>query len=127
MTVLFCIRYDGNETTGHRLYKEILKIESKPKVRGMENGVAISSQWETLATNLEEFRTFVVRIHFLFSFKHLTVRCLTFFCHHCQDNVSYSEVKWENAVGNAVQADVIPVLEKIQKVNASDSIADAHV
>ncbi|XP_031093531.1 DDT domain-containing protein DDR4 [Ipomoea triloba] len=82
--------YDGNETIGHRLYKEILKIESKPKVRGVENGLAISSRWETLATNLEEFRTFV-------------------------DNVSNSEVKWENAVGKAVQADVIPVLEKIQK------------
>nr|GLL46838.1 DDT domain-containing protein DDR4 isoform X1 [Ipomoea trifida] len=82
--------YDGNETIGHRLYKEILKIESKPKVRGVENGPAISSRWETLATNLEEFRTFV-------------------------DNVSNSEVKWENAVGKAVQADVIPVLEKIQK------------
>ncbi|XP_019179145.1 PREDICTED: DDT domain-containing protein DDR4 isoform X2 [Ipomoea nil] len=67
--------YDGNEIIGHR---------------GMENGLAIGSRWETLATNLEEFRTFV-------------------------DNVSYSEVKWENAVGKAVQADVIPVLEKIQK------------
>nr|GME10923.1 UDP-glycosyltransferase 91A1-like [Ipomoea batatas]GME21484.1 UDP-glycosyltransferase 91A1-like [Ipomoea batatas] len=74
---LFITRYDGNETVGYR---------------GMETGLAISSRWETLATNLEEFRTFV-------------------------DNVSHSEVKWEKAVGKAVQADVIPVLEKKQKVN----------
>nr|GME11821.1 DDT domain-containing protein DDR4 [Ipomoea batatas] len=74
---LFITRYDGNETVGYR---------------GMENGLAISSRWETLATNLEEFCTFV-------------------------ENVSHSEVKWEKAVGKAVQADVIPVLEKKQKVN----------
>ncbi|CAH9122183.1 unnamed protein product [Cuscuta epithymum] len=82
--------YDGNETIGHRLYKEIVKVECMPKVRGVGNTLAMNSQWETLATNLEEFRAFA-------------------------DNVSCSEAKWEEAVGKAVQADIIPVLEKIQK------------
>ncbi|VFQ60123.1 unnamed protein product [Cuscuta campestris] len=80
--------YDGNETIGHRLYKEILKVECKPKVKGMGNMLGVNFQWETLATNLEEFRAFAV---------------------------SFGEAKWESSVCKAVQADIIPSLEKIQK------------
>ena len=47
-------RCDGNEIIGFRLYKEVntsTKNETPP---------TISCQWETLATNLEEFQKVVV-------------------------------------------------------------------
>ncbi|KAF6146746.1 hypothetical protein GIB67_009032 [Kingdonia uniflora] len=54
---LLISRYDGDSTIGHRLYKEITKVE----FMGMKGiGRLIeptnSYQWETLATNLEEFQ-----------------------------------------------------------------------
>lgn len=69
-------RYDGNETIGHRLYKEVYFFE---KGRGKSTGTvpAVSCQWETLATNLEEFNKIVVRMHVLLP-KVLTAALLLF-------------------------------------------------
>lgn len=58
--------YDGNETIGHRLYKEVCQIESISKVKDRKSISAITSQWETLATTFEEFQNFVVSQQFSF-------------------------------------------------------------
>ncbi|XP_055820670.1 DDT domain-containing protein DDR4 isoform X2 [Solanum dulcamara] len=82
--------YDGNETIGHRLYKEVYQVESLSKVRDKKRISAITSQWETLATTFEEFQNFV-------------------------DKFSSSQVKWEADVGKAVEAHAIPALQKIRR------------
>lgn len=82
--------YDGNATIGYRLYKEVHTFESKPTVNARDTVPAIDSQWETLATNLEEFRKIV-------------------------DELSSSGIKWEVAVSRTVETNAIPVLEKLQK------------
>lgn len=81
---------DGNEVIGHRLYKEVSTFESKPNVKGKENIPTIITEWETLATNLEEFRKVV-------------------------DGFSLSQAKLEVAVVKIIQTDAIPVLEKLHK------------
>ncbi|KAF6149533.1 hypothetical protein GIB67_003681, partial [Kingdonia uniflora] len=49
--------YDGDSTIGHRLYKEITKVEfMKMKGKGRLTQPTNSYQWETLATNLVEFQ-----------------------------------------------------------------------
>ncbi|KAK4388877.1 DDT domain-containing protein DDR4 [Sesamum angolense] len=78
--------YDGNETIGHRLYKEANLFE-KERAKGKGTLPAINSKWETLATNLEEFNKIV-------------------------NEFSSSEVKWEVDLSKCVAANVIPVLEK---------------
>ncbi|KAJ0030389.1 hypothetical protein Pint_12770 [Pistacia integerrima] len=57
--------YDGNTTIGYRLYKEVNKTGLKTKCKGKAcfNLPANSTQWETLATNFEEFREVVVRMN----------------------------------------------------------------
>ncbi|XP_049373805.1 DDT domain-containing protein DDR4 [Solanum verrucosum] len=82
--------YDGNETLGHRLYKEVYQVESMSKVKDKKSISAITSQWETLATTFEEFQNFV-------------------------EKFSSSQVKWEADVGKAVEAHAIPALQKIQR------------
>lgn len=52
-------RYDGSETIGHRLYKEVHFFE-KQKAKYKGTVPAIHCQWETLATNLDEFKNIVV-------------------------------------------------------------------
>ncbi|KAL6524118.1 hypothetical protein OROMI_031213 [Orobanche minor] len=85
--------YDGNETIGHRLYKEVQFFENEG-VKGKGTVPAICSKWETLATNFEEFKKIV-------------------------NTLSSGGVQWEVAVGKSLETDVIPVLErqwkKIQK------------
>ncbi|KAF6175372.1 hypothetical protein GIB67_009066, partial [Kingdonia uniflora] len=53
--------YDGDSTIGHRLSKEITKVEFV-KMKGKERLTqpTNSYQWETLATNLEEFKQIFV-------------------------------------------------------------------
>lgn len=82
--------YDGNETLGHRLYKEVYQVESMSKVKDKKRVSAIISQWETLATTFEEFQNFV-------------------------EKFSSSQVKWEADVGKAVEAHAIPALQKLQR------------
>ncbi|PIN09659.1 hypothetical protein CDL12_17758 [Handroanthus impetiginosus] len=78
--------YDGNETIGHRLYKEVQFFEDM-QFKGKSTMPATIFQWETLATNLEEFKNIVAKF-------------------------SSSEVKWEVALSKSVATDVIPILEK---------------
>ncbi|PWA43156.1 hypothetical protein CTI12_AA538540 [Artemisia annua] len=75
---------DGNDTFGLRLYKEVNTFKGK----GTQS--TISSQWETLATNLEEFQNVV-------------------------EEYSSSNSKLEVAVGAAVEPEAIPVLTKLHK------------
>ncbi|RVW53998.1 DDT domain-containing protein DDR4 [Vitis vinifera] len=84
--------YDGNTVLGHRLYREVKKFDPKTKVRGkgcLAPPLA-SFKWETLATNLEEFRKVA-------------------------DDFSSSKVTVQVAVSKIVQTDAIPVLEDLQK------------
>ncbi|GFZ08432.1 hypothetical protein Acr_20g0002400 [Actinidia rufa] len=82
--------YDGNAVTGYRLYKEVSKFESKPKVKSNGNIPTVIFEWETLATNLEEFRKVV-------------------------NEFSSSKGKLEVALGNTIETDAIPILEKLCK------------
>ncbi|GER40377.1 DDT domain superfamily [Striga asiatica] len=77
--------YDGNETIGHRLYKEVQVFENEGIGKGAVQ--VILSQWETLATNLEEFKKIV-------------------------SDFSSSGVALEVAVSKRLNVDVIPVLER---------------
>lgn len=84
--------YDGDATIGHRLYKEVKKFTAKTKVKG--NGIltlpSINLQWETLATNLEEFRKVA-------------------------DEFSSSKDTVEVDVCKTIETDAIPALEKLHK------------
>ncbi|KAF6140252.1 hypothetical protein GIB67_000300 [Kingdonia uniflora] len=56
--------YDGDSTIVHRLYKEITKVEfMKMKGKGRLTQPTSSYQWETLTTNLEEFKQIFVSAH----------------------------------------------------------------
>ncbi|KAK4559206.1 hypothetical protein RGQ29_008451 [Quercus rubra] len=84
--------YDGNKTIGYRLYRELNIYPSKrnSKGKGCLTPSAINFQWETLATNLEEFRKVV-------------------------DELSGSNVVAEVDVCKTIETDAIPILEKLQK------------
>ncbi|KAJ0511757.1 hypothetical protein HanIR_Chr11g0555651 [Helianthus annuus] len=75
---------DGNETIGFRLYKEVNTL------KGKETPSTMSYQWETLATNLEEFEKVM-------------------------DEYSSSKSKLEVAIRTAVETEAIPVLKKMFK------------
>ncbi|KAF2286924.1 hypothetical protein GH714_035536 [Hevea brasiliensis] len=83
---------DGSAVIGHRLYKEVKKTEPKSKMKGKasNNLPSTSLQWETLATNLKEFREVV-------------------------DELSSSKVAGEIAVGKTIETNFLPVVEKFQK------------
>ncbi|KAL8115956.1 DDT domain-containing protein DDR4-like [Apium graveolens] len=80
---------DGDASVGFRLYKEVQKFDTKTKVQGKGNLQATNIQWETIATSPEEFRKVVVEF-------------------------SSSKIKLEVEVCKTVEANVIPVLEKLQ-------------
>ncbi|XP_071719414.1 DDT domain-containing protein DDR4 [Rutidosis leptorrhynchoides] len=75
---------DGNETLGFRLFKEVTTFRKKG------TSSTIGCQWETVATNLEEFQKVV-------------------------DEYSSSKSKLEIAVSETVLKDAIPVLTKLHK------------
>lgn len=84
--------YDGDSVIGHRLYKETNKIEHKQRLKADSRLTqpTINSQWETLATNLEEFM-------------------------EISDRLSSSNILVESAVGEIINNEIIPILEKLQK------------
>ncbi|KAI3992462.1 hypothetical protein MKX01_022553 [Papaver californicum] len=83
--------YDGDSVIGFRLYKEVTRVNYTPrKGKGRLAQPPNSSQWETLATNLEEF----VQI---------------------SSELSSSKVVVEAAVGKVVEDDIVPALVKLQK------------
>ncbi|GMY37544.1 ddt domain-containing protein ddr4 [Fagus crenata] len=94
--------YDGNKTIGYRLYRELNIYPSKrnSKGKGCLTPPAISSQWETLATNLDEFRKVV-------------------------DELSSSKVVAEVDVSKTIEIDAIPVLEKLQKNKCQPRLSSA--
>ena len=50
-------RYEDDPVVGHRLYREIRKVESKKaKMKGSHVPNSATYMWETAATNLEEFQ-----------------------------------------------------------------------
>ncbi|KMT16909.1 hypothetical protein BVRB_2g043810 [Beta vulgaris subsp. vulgaris] len=84
--------YDGNSVIGHRLYREVNNVNLKQKQRG-KNCLDLQEtnlKWETLATNLEEFRK-------------------------VSEKLSACQVGVEAAVHETIETEVIPVLEKVQK------------
>ncbi|KNA04733.1 hypothetical protein SOVF_196910 [Spinacia oleracea] len=88
--------YDGNSVIGHRLYREVNKV-MKQKLRGKKclHLQETSSEWEILATNLEEFRKIT-------------------------EKFSSCQVGAEAAVHETIETEVIPVLEKMQKKKERD-------
>ncbi|KAL5783230.1 hypothetical protein ACOSP7_008259 [Xanthoceras sorbifolium] len=84
--------YDGNAIFGYRLYRELNKTGSKTKTKGKARLTppATCFQWETLASNLEEF-------------------------HKIVDELQSSKVAAEVAVGKTIANDVVPVVEKFYK------------
>lgn len=84
--------YDADSIIGHRLYREIQKIEVKlkPKGKGRSTEPVVSCQWETIATNLDEF---------------LAV----------SEKFASSRNKVEAGIGKKVKNDIVPVLEELQK------------
>lgn len=71
-------RYDGSTIIGYRLYREVKNGGSKTRMKGKAclAPPPTCSQWETVATSLEEFRAVVVRRQFL-------VLGLCIFCPFC--------------------------------------------
>ncbi|GFZ07766.1 DDT domain superfamily [Actinidia rufa] len=84
--------YEDDSIIGHRLYREIRKVEAK-KVKGKNVQPIPSSsyQWETVATNLDEFQDVSEK---LFSSKNRT----------------------EASLGKKLRNDMLPEIEKVNKV-----------
>ncbi|KAL6011061.1 hypothetical protein ACLOJK_001505 [Asimina triloba] len=84
--------YDGDSILGHRLYRESGYAELKQQLKESFNIMEpkFNFKWETLATNLEEFRDIL-------------------------DKLSSSTIPFETAVGKTITNEIIPVLEKLQK------------
>ncbi|CAJ2643406.1 DDT domain-containing protein DDR4 [Trifolium pratense] len=85
--------YNANtKTQCHRFYKETITTVSTPnrKGKGRLSLPIVNFQWETLASNLEEFS-------------------------EVAEKLSSSKSSVETFIGNRLQSDAIPVLEKLQK------------
>ncbi|KAF8378363.1 hypothetical protein HHK36_029702 [Tetracentron sinense] len=83
--------YEDDPVIGHRLYREIRKVEvKKVKTKGIPSLPIVSCQWETVATNLDEFQDVSEK---LFSSKNRT----------------------EAALGKKLKIDMLPEIEKIHK------------
>ncbi|RWR82783.1 DDT domain-containing protein DDR4 isoform X1 [Cinnamomum micranthum f. kanehirae] len=83
--------YEDDPIIGHRLYREIRKVEvKKVKARGVPSLPIISCQWETVATNLDEFQD-------------------------VSEKLVSSKNRIEAALGKRLKIDVIPEVEKIHK------------
>ncbi|KAF9612852.1 hypothetical protein IFM89_004262 [Coptis chinensis] len=82
---------DGDAVIGYRLYREVTNVQMTPrKGKGRLAQPTNSRQWETLATNLDEFQ-------------------------QISDKLSSSEIVDEAAVGEVIKNEIIPVLDGIQK------------
>ncbi|KDO79690.1 hypothetical protein CISIN_1g046168mg, partial [Citrus sinensis] len=84
--------YDGSTIIGYRLYREVKNGGSKTRMKGKAclAPPPTCSQWETVATSLEEFRAVV-------------------------DELSSSKVVAEVDVGKAIASDAVPSVEKFHK------------
>lgn len=83
--------YEDDPIVGHRLYREIRKVEVKrAKARGSQVIPIASYQWETVATNLDEFQDVSEK---LFSSKNRT----------------------EVSLGKKLKIDMLPEIERVHK------------
>ncbi|XP_020571256.1 DDT domain-containing protein DDR4 [Phalaenopsis equestris] len=86
--------YEGDSVIGHRLYREIGKTYSKQNAKGKDFvEPTFESQWETIATNLEEISGIM-------------------------DSLSSSKISGEASVGETLKTLILPVFEKIEKKKA---------
>lgn len=86
--------YEGDPLIGHRLYREIGKTYCKQKTKG--KGCVeptFTSQWETIATNPEEFLGII-------------------------DSLSSSKIPGEALAGEMIKTEILPVLKKLEKKKA---------
>lgn len=92
---IFCYRYDAtSKGQSHRLYREIITSDSIPNDKD-EGCLSLPTiQWETLASNLEDFSKVA-------------------------EKFAFSKCAAEVAVSLKLQDDAIPALEKLRKVCAS--------
>ncbi|KAK7352773.1 hypothetical protein VNO80_18201 [Phaseolus coccineus] len=83
--------YDAtSKGQSHRLYREVIKSDSIPKDKGDRRISLPTIQWETLASNLEEFS-------------------------EVDEKFSLSKSAVEVSVSTKLQSDAIPALEKLRK------------
>ncbi|KAF0916095.1 hypothetical protein E2562_000704 [Oryza meyeriana var. granulata] len=84
--------YDGDSTIGHRLYREFVTINFKHNWKGKHGHLTkpvINIQWETVATNLDEFVEISEKL--------------------CSKGLA------ESAIGEHLKTEIIPAVEKLQK------------
>eukprot|EP00252_Welwitschia_mirabilis_P026243 TRINITY_DN8520_c0_g2_i1.p1 TRINITY_DN8520_c0_g2~~TRINITY_DN8520_c0_g2_i1.p1 ORF type:complete len:706 (-),score=178.55 TRINITY_DN8520_c0_g2_i1:186-2303(-) len=84
--------YEDDSIIGHRLYREIKKIEvkNKMKLRGSMTVPVVTCQWETIATNFEEFQDVA-------------------------EKLLASRNKMEAGIGKKLKNDILPDLEVFYK------------
>ncbi|KAL5976695.1 hypothetical protein ACLOJK_021028, partial [Asimina triloba] len=111
--------YEDDPIVGHRLYREIRKIEvKKAKAKGVPSTPIVSCQWETVATNLDEFQdvselqTFVVVLTQTFSSRLFPWK----------EKLVASRNRIEAALGKRLKIDYLPEIEKIHKVSPEPAL-----
>ncbi|KAG9450411.1 hypothetical protein H6P81_010376 [Aristolochia fimbriata] len=83
--------YEDDPVIGHRLYRETRKIDvKKGKGKGVPSTPVVSIQWETVATNLDEFQ-------------------------EVSEKLVSSKNRTEAALGKRLNSDIIPEVDKIHK------------
>lgn len=85
--------YEDDSIIGHRLYREIRKIEVKNKTKGKGrlSLPVVTCQWETIATNFDEFQAVA-------------------------EKLASSRNKMESGVAKKLNNDILPELERNQKI-----------
>lgn len=64
-------RYEDDPILGHRLYREVRRVEyvkeptKRSKGKGVSSVPVISYQWEAVASNFDEFNTAAVSFEFI--------------------------------------------------------------
>ncbi|KAM0944066.1 putative transcription regulator DDT family [Dioscorea sansibarensis] len=83
--------FEDDPIIGHRLYREVRQAETKKvKTKGVPHVLPVSPQWETVATNLDEFQV-------------------------VSDKLLASKNKTEVNLAKKLKIDVLPEVEKIHK------------
>ena len=63
--LFFFLRYEDDPFVGHRLYREIRKAEVvKVRTKGSKILPNVTYQWETVATNFDEFQDVSVSLYY---------------------------------------------------------------
>ncbi|XP_022972308.1 DDT domain-containing protein DDR4-like isoform X1 [Cucurbita maxima] len=86
-----CFWYEDDPIIGHRLYREIRKVElKKPKAKGSQVLPSTIYQWETVATNFDEFQD-------------------------VSEKLFTSKNRSEASLGKKLKVDMLPEIEKVHK------------